>query len=76
MTDRPASSSTARVQAHRAAMQAKGWRLMQRWVPDPASAAIQESFAREAAALAAMPEETEAMAWIDHVSDPDTLAER
>ena len=65
-----------RVARHRAAMRAKGYRLMQFWVPDMRSPAFREQIAREVAAINASLSRSDDLAFAEALQywppdDPD-----
>lgn len=62
-------SNTERVRKHRDAMRAKGFRLLQIWVPDTRSAAFAKEARRQSRLLAANPDP-------DFDADWDNIAEQ
>jgi hypothetical protein len=61
-------SSREKVGAHRRRMRAKGYRLVQLWVPDTRAEVFTTRARAESSALAAHPVEAEDQAFVDAVS--------
>ena len=62
-------SSRDRVKAHREKMRAKGYRLVQFWVPDTRTAEFKREMHRQSLAIANSPSEAEDQAFIDAISE-------
>ncbi|MFC3228323.1 antitoxin MazE family protein [Marinibaculum pumilum] len=67
--------SRTKVGAHRARLRAQGLRPIQIWVPDVRAPSFRTEAHRQAAAVAASSQAQDDQAFIDAVSDPDTLAD-
>jgi hypothetical protein len=65
------TSSSSRVQKHRANLRAQGMRPVQIWVPDTHSAQFAAECRRQSALIAADPHEREMIEWIEQVADTD-----
>lgn len=61
----PIRSSAERVRAHRADMRARGYKLVQRWVPDTGSPAFRDELVLSVRLNNAAPDEAETMAWLE-----------
>lgn len=68
------TSSSSRVQRHRAHLKAQGMRPVQLWVPDTRSTQFAAECRRQSALLAADPHEHETLDWIEQVADTDGWA--
>jgi hypothetical protein len=62
------SSSRQKVSAHRRRMRAKGYRLVQMWLPDTRTDTFAARAREESAALASHPNEADDQAFVDAVS--------
>ena len=71
----PARSAAERVRNHRADMRAQGFKLVQRWVPDTDSPALQDAILRSVAIIAAQDEERAILAWMEDMSAWDMMPE-
>ena len=56
---------------YRPRKQAKGMKLLRLWVPDPMAPGFAEEARRQAALLRGLPEETEALDFIEAVADTE-----
>lgn len=62
-------SSRDRVKTHREKMRAKGYRLVQFWVPDTRTAEFKREMHRQSLAIANSPSEADDQAFIDAISE-------
>jgi hypothetical protein len=69
-------SSRDKVRAYRARMRKQGLRPIQIWVPDVRSPEFAAEANRQSLAVANSPYEAEDQAFIDAITDPDSLYER
>lgn len=70
-TPRKHSASGSSVQRHRDRMRARGFRLLQIWIPDTRSPEFAEECRRQSLLLANDPAECEIMAEIEAMMDTD-----
>ncbi|MEO5622509.1 MAG: antitoxin MazE family protein [Dokdonella sp.] len=70
-TPRKHSTSRASVQRHRDRMRARGFRLLQIWIPDTRSPEFAEECRRQSLLLANDPAEHEIMTEIEAMMDTD-----
>ena len=61
----PSQSSAERVRAHRADMRARGYKLVQRWVPDTGSDGFRAELDLSIRLNNAAPDDAGTMAWLE-----------
>lgn len=61
----PSQTSAARVRAHRADMRARGYMLVQRWVPDTRTETFRAELERAIRLNNAAPDEAETITWLE-----------
>lgn len=69
------STTSARVDKHRAKLRAAGLRPVQIWVPDTRRSGFAEECRRQALALREDPAERDALAWLAEAADTEGWVE-